>query len=217
MRIEYFGHSCFRITNADGTRWLTDPYTGVGYALPSGLQADVVTVSHGHFDHNNIAAVSGTYKLLSRPESVAFGGFFMQGAHSWHDEAQGRLRGENILFSAKADGLSVCHFGDLGEAATNKYDDMLSAADIWLLPVGGKYTIDGEAAWQYVKRLAPKCVIPMHYLPSDGTLDIAPIDVFLRAASGISPIFARDGEIELTSADLAEGKTKIICMGRKRV
>ena len=48
MNIQWLGHSAFRLVESTGTTIITDPYDGsmVGYDLPSGLTADIVTVSH---------------------------------------------------------------------------------------------------------------------------------------------------------------------------
>ena len=50
MKIEYFGHSCFLLTDGK-TRIVTDPFAGIGYEMPQ-VAADYVTLSHDHFDHN---------------------------------------------------------------------------------------------------------------------------------------------------------------------
>ena len=59
MKIQYLGHSCFKLTESTGTKIITDPYKGIGYELPENLTADAITVSHHHYDHDNISAVSG--------------------------------------------------------------------------------------------------------------------------------------------------------------
>ena len=97
MVIKYLGHSCFKLISSARTVVLTDPYTGVGYELPQGLQADVVTVSHAHFDHNytkNIAYGQVVSCLgVSDCKDVR-----ILGIDSYHDQAQGALRGKNIIF-----------------------------------------------------------------------------------------------------------------------
>jgi L-ascorbate metabolism protein UlaG (beta-lactamase superfamily) len=52
--------------------------------------------------------------------------------------------------------------------------------DILLIPVGGTYTIDARQAKDYIEAIQPKIVIPMHYKPIDGALDIDTIDSFLQ-------------------------------------
>ena len=68
MKIRYLGHSCFQLTTKEGTCILTDPYTKVGYELPAGLWADIVTVSHGHFDHNCTQAIRNGVEIAKSGE-----------------------------------------------------------------------------------------------------------------------------------------------------
>jgi L-ascorbate metabolism protein UlaG (beta-lactamase superfamily) len=42
-----------------------DPFgKGMGYRVPTQVPADVVTTSHDHFDHNNIAAAKGNFEHI---------------------------------------------------------------------------------------------------------------------------------------------------------
>ena len=66
MKIQYLGHSCFKLTESTGTTVITDPYGRIGYELPKGLKADAVTVSHDHFDHNNVKAIGGRPLLIDK-------------------------------------------------------------------------------------------------------------------------------------------------------
>lgn len=216
MKIEYLGHSCFRIENADGVKIVTDPYTRVGYELPKNLEANIVTVSHGHFDHDYVAAIDGTPKILSQEGKYEICGVSVTATHCWHDPEQGALRGNNLIFKFEIDGVTVCHFGDLGEEYSDKIAGVLSDADVWLIPVGGTYTIDAAQAKKYIEKLLPKVVIPMHYRPLDGALDIAPINIFLQNIDTQSLINCSFGVLELTKTDLEEGKTKIIYMERRK-
>ena len=61
MKIKWLGHSCFKITNSKGIRILTDPFDdNVGYKIPS-VEADIVTTSHSHYDHNFVDCVKGNF------------------------------------------------------------------------------------------------------------------------------------------------------------
>ena len=71
MKIQYLGHSCFKLTESTGTTVITDPYGGIGYELPKGLKADAVTVSHDHFDHNNVKAIGGRLKSAAEINLVS--------------------------------------------------------------------------------------------------------------------------------------------------
>ena len=60
MKIEWLGHSSFLLEESTGTSIVTDPYEGeyVGIPYPE-VRADIVTISHGHHDHNAVKAVQG--------------------------------------------------------------------------------------------------------------------------------------------------------------
>lgn len=179
MKITYLGHACFQLTSSNGTTVITDPYTGVGYELPQGLSVDAVTVSHGHFDHNYLAGVRAS-RVISQVGEYEFDGVKIVGCESFHDGQKGALRGKNILFTIEMDGIKLCHFGDLGETYRADIAEKLGGADIFLIPVGGTYTIDARQAKEYVDKCKPCAVIPMHYRPLDGKLDIAEISSFLE-------------------------------------
>ena len=99
----------------------------------------------------------------------------------------------------------------------NKVARILKGADIWLIPIGGTYTIDAKQAKEYIEKLQPKCVIPMHYLPNDGRLDIASAETFLNLFQEKEISYCLQGEMELSMEDIHSGKTKIIYMERKGV
>ena len=216
MKIKYLGHSCFYLENERGIKLITDPFTRVGYELPSGLLADIVTVSHGHFDHNYTQAVGGSPVVVDRAGEYEIDGVKIVGKSTWHDPKQGALRGANLIFKIETDGLTVCHFGDLGESYSEKIAEILKGADIWLIPVGGTYTVDARQAWEYVEKLAPKAVIPMHYRPQDGALDIEPVHAFLELVDKNSVLSYPNGEISLAKEDLKDGERKIIYMERSK-
>ena len=216
MQITYLGHSCFLFEGETGVKLITDPYTRGGYEVPNGLTADIVLTSHGHFDHNYIQAIEGSPIVLDKAENYTVCGVGVTGLYTWHDPKQGTLRGSNIIFNFNIDGIQFCHFGDLGEGYNEAIASKLAEADVWLIPVGGKYTIDAAQAWEYIDKLSPKVVIPMHYLPKDGALDIAPIENFLSKALADKVIACENGIFSLSKEDL-EGLTgKIIYMERRK-
>ncbi len=196
MKIRYLGHSCFELTSTSGITVLTDPYTGVGYSLPANLTANVVTVSHGHFDHNFVDGVRAK-TVVDTLAAYEEEGVEIHGVPCWHDEKNGALRGKNIAYKIKMDGLTFCHLGDLGEEYASEFVRALGEVDVLLVPVGGRYTIDGVTAKKFVDGIAPKVVIPMHYKPSDGSLDITDAQPFLRACGEEKVMRVPDGELSL--------------------
>ncbi len=197
MKIRYLGHSCFELTSTSGTKVITDPYKGVGYEMPDGLCADILTVSHGHFDHNYIEGVQAK-RVLSTPEPFTYGGVTVRAIECYHDEKQGSLRGNNLIFCMQIDGLSVCHTGDIGEPCSPALVEKIGKVDVLFIPVGGTYTVDAAGASAYIRAIRPKTVIPMHYKPSDGSLDIDGISPFLKLCEGEELTHAADGRAEVT-------------------
>ena len=216
MKITYYGHSCFKLESENGQSIITDPFTKVGYELPKGLAADILTVSHGHFDHNYVAAISGEPIVLGQSGDFSVNGISIVGTDSWHDPKQGVLRGGNVIFKYIIDGMTICHFGDLGEGYSQEIADKIGEVDLCLIPVGGTYTIDAAQAIEYIKELKPKAVIPMHYRPQDGALDITGIEVFLEKIKEMPIISCLNGEYSLSKEQLSDAHTQIIYMERRK-
>ncbi len=214
MKIQYLGHSCFKLTESTGTSVVTDPYQNVGYDLPKNLSADAVTVSHDHFDHNNIAAVGGKPTILRKDGFFDLGGVEITGIKSYHDTEAGKLRGENIIYKIRMDGLDICHLGDLGEECSAELIELLLPVNILLIPVGGKYTIDSEKAREYVDALMPEIVIPMHYKTKSSNIDVEKAQAFLDEFDGDDVEVSHKDVLEFSREDLTEEKTKVILMER---
>ncbi len=185
MKLTYLAHSTFLLETDAGARLVTDPVDkGSGYDL-HGVKADVVTVSHHHFDHDALDQVTGDPVVFDQVGAHAEKGFVIIGYPAFHDEEQGAKRGPNTLFKIEADGRTVVHLGDLGHDLDDAVVSVLKGADALLIPVGGKFTIDAKQAAALAERLAPKCVIPMHYKTPQLTFEIAPLDPFLEAAKAL--------------------------------
>lgn len=214
MIIRYYGHSCFQLTTEGGVRIVTDPYQKVGYELPKGIETDIVTVSHGHFDHNYVEAVQ-TQTVITHSSAQTLKGVEISGIDCYHDPLRGALRGKNIIFKLKIDGLTVCHLGDLGEDISDELIQKIGEVDVLLLPVGGTYTIDAKQAKVYADTIMPKVIIPMHFKPKDGALDIAPPEEFLSFYP-VENLIYHHGDLSLFKEDLAQYQNKIIIMERSK-
>ncbi len=184
MRLIYLGHAAFWLANQQGGRLVTDPYQpgafGALHLKPLNVEADVVTVSHDHLDHNYVQGIQGQPQVVSTEGTYELSGFKITGIHTYHDRSQGRERGSNLLFLIETDGLRILHCGDLGHPLTESERNKIGTADILLVPVGGTYTIDAKMAKDLVYFLTPKIVIPMHYKVPGVQFPIDPVDEFLR-------------------------------------
>jgi L-ascorbate metabolism protein UlaG (beta-lactamase superfamily) len=202
MKIKWLGHASFLITSDTGTRIITDPYTpGMGMSYGEiNESADVVTVSHEHGDHNNVAAIKGKPEVVKNIGSVAVKGIIFNGIASYHDDAGGSVRGNNVIFCFEVDGIKVCHLGDLGHPLSDEQVSALSRVDILLIPVGGGPTIDPTIATEVYNKLAPKIIIPMHYKTDKCSFPPWGADDFIR---GKENVIRRDSsEEEFNQAEL---------------
>lgn len=184
MQIKYLGHASFLIRTKQG-RLVTDPFDPkmVGLKSPR-VEADAVTVSHQHGDHNYAAAVSGEPVVFDWPGEYEKNGIRVFGYKSFHDEKKGAERGENILFKIEAEEINILHCGDMGVLPDQTLLDEISDIDVLMVPVGGFFTIGSEEAEKLVKLIEPAIVIPMHYqvpgLSPQIKEKLAPVSEFLK-------------------------------------
>ncbi len=211
LKMEYYGHSCFRLTAREGTRILMDPYEGVGYAMPK-AEADLVLCSHGHFDHHFRNGVAGTPEWIEAPGRYRRGEVEIQGIASFHDDVRGAKRGRNVIFVVDS-GVRVCHMGDIGEPPSARLLAQIGKVDILLIPVGGTYTVDAAGALEYIDAIGPQVTVAMHYCCEGCTLDIASTDALLAAAGAERCIYLHGSEFEWPVA--AAWKGKILIAERK--
>lgn len=208
MTIRYLGHSSFLLCASDGTRIVTDPFGDVGIPMPF-VRADYVTVSHKHYDHCNVSAVEGS-RVLDRAGEYTVGAFRITAAERDHDDVHGAKRGKTLVFRFEADGVTVCHLGDIGEPCSRVPKELI-ACDVLLIPVGGNYTIGAREAKKYVLAAAPSVAIPMHYRVDGLTVDIDDEREFLS----LFPAYEEAGrELELSREALPPHLMKIILMRR---
>lgn len=205
MLIRWHGHSCFEIAGEDQLTIVTDPHDGKSIGIkPPAVTAQVVLMSHDHFDHNCERIVQGPdKKCVTRAGSQTVRGVPVLGVASWHDQDGGKKRGQNIIFRFEVDGLRLCHLGDLGQVLDDEQASKLGDIDILFIPVGGTFTLDADMAWKVVKKLRPRIVVPMHFRVGGLSLSIAPVDGFLARADKDSVVKVGN-EVELTADDLPE-------------
>lgn len=162
MTISWFGQSCFRIEAKEGSI-LMDPFAKEIGLKPPRIKDDVITVSHQHFDHNNVADANPEAFIIQNPGEYEKQGIAIRGIASFHDDKSGAERGPNTIYVVKAEEMTLCHLGDLGHALSDAQVEAIGDVDILMIPVGGTYTIDAKKAAEVIGQIEPKIIIPMHY------------------------------------------------------
>lgn len=211
VKVKWLGHACFEVTGG-GVTVVTDPHDGSSLGLPPPRsKADVVLISHDHFDH------ADGRRLVSKPDAAVVNkpgthevrGVRIRGVPSHHDDAGGSKRGSNTIFTFELEGIKFCHLGDLGHVLTPSQVAEVGEVDVLFTPVGGTFTIDAEAASRVVEQLKPKVVIPMHFKVPGLKLPISGVEPFLRGKARVERL--DKNEVELTKEGLP-AETKVVVL-----
>lgn len=190
IKLRFLGHAMFLLA-FPGCRVLIDPFfgdapkeTALERRVPCAVKprdlkkVDVVLATHEHFDHfekesieffarEHGAMVGAHYDLLARldiherqkvpleeKKPFCFKGVRVTPLPAHHPNAFCPY-GFNLEYG----GVRVFHAGD-----TDLNRTLLEhKADILLVPIGGKLTMDIVDAVRVVKTMKPRIVIPMHY------------------------------------------------------
>ena len=208
MKIKWLGHACFLVTAEDGTRIITDPYESGGNIKYDKIAeaADIVVISHQHYDHNDARAVKGKPVIVT--ESQKAKGIEFKGVESFHDTSGGQQRGPNTIFCFTVDGIRICHLGDLGHELSAEQISEIGEVDILLIPTGGGPTIDPAGATEVCDRLKPRLVIPMHYKTGKCTFPPAKVDDFLKDKPKVNRVDA--SEVEFKKDELPEATEVLV-------
>jgi L-ascorbate metabolism protein UlaG (beta-lactamase superfamily) len=173
VEFEWLGHDSFRIKHS-GTIIYVDPYL-----ISGGEPADLILVTHDHYDHCDpssirkirkdstviISSPRGVGKLeegkpLDAGESTTACGIEIRAVPAYNMGKPYHPEGSGVGFVFTVGGLRIYHCGD-----TDFIQEMeeLGKIDVALLAIGGKYVMTEDEAVEAVRAIRPKYVIPMHY------------------------------------------------------
>jgi L-ascorbate metabolism protein UlaG (beta-lactamase superfamily) len=177
MKIKYINVSCFLITSDKGTRIITDPFFHLyipddpppgGNPIRPGIEeyADVISLSHGHFDHSYIYAIKGVPRLYTGGAPVEIKGVKFSSVASWHDNYGQGGRGLNNNNCFEIDGIRIWHMGDYGQPElADEQVAQFGRTDILMTPWG-------NWAPRLIEQLKPRVVIPMHHTHAEQVKDL---------------------------------------------
>jgi len=172
-KIVWLGHDGFRI-DAEKTVYF-DPYQ-----IEGGPVADLILISHEHFDHcspedvakiqgpetvivtekDSAKKLTGDIKILKPGEILDLGDVKIEAVPSYNTDKDFHPRKNGWLgFIVELEGVKVYHAGDADFIPEMKDFDV----DIALLPVSGTYVMTADQAVKAALAINPKLAIPMHY------------------------------------------------------
>ena len=177
MDVTWLGQSCFRLRGRSAAV-VTDPFPpALGPKLR--LDANLVTVSHGHENHSHVQSVRDAY-VIEGPGEYEVAGVTVRGLPTFHDPRQGAEYGPNTVYVIELDDVRVCHLGDLGHALDDRALEAIGNVDVLLVPVGGGCALDGARAAEVVRQVEPRYVVPMHFGHPAIRTELAPVERFLK-------------------------------------
>ncbi len=215
LTITYYGHAAVGL-ELGGKRIIIDPHDGYSLGLnPIPDKADVVLVTHEHFDHNAKESVAKPDTLVVSSfvgeKKISHNGldFKLVGFRLPHDRAGGRRRGMVSAYLLELSGYRILHMGDVGVMPEEAFYNGLGASriDLLFIPVGGVFTIEPYEAWEVAEKINPIYTVPIHYWRKGLNLPVAPLSDFLK--------FARTGKVEVENSfrycgGEKEAKTRIL-------
>jgi len=193
VEIKWFGHASFRIASGGNVLYI-DPWK-----LPASVahDADVIFVSHSHFDHcspPDIARISKSDTAIVAPaetiaqlhaanavdpgQQITFKEIAVEAVAAYNIGKKFHPKGHNWCGAVfTLGGKRIYYAGD-----TDLVPEMsdLKDVDLALLPVGGTYTLDAETAAKACQAIGPKAAVPYHWGDIVGTR--ADAEKFARAA-----------------------------------
>ncbi|MHA1266660.1 MAG: MBL fold metallo-hydrolase [Candidatus Helarchaeota archaeon] len=177
VKIHWIAHACFRIETTEGMVIYTDPYQ-IGKGEPA---ADLILVSHDHYDHADKKSIKNIWKddtKLVCPKSCAAGlskfnakgldpgdsieidGINITAVPAYNpNKAFHPKNNKWVGYIIETSGKRIYHAGD-----TDIIPEMenLGTLDVALLPVGDTYTMGFADAAECSKIIQPSIVVPMH-------------------------------------------------------
>lgn len=215
MHINWHGQSFFQVLAArakgEQVAIAIDPFDEtIGLKVPS-VSADILLITHGHYDHSNKKAVKNEPFIIEGSGEYEVKDIYIKGIISFHDEKEGKERGLNTIYVIEAEDMRLCHLGDFGQKElTADQLEKIGDIDILMVPVGGIFTIDAKGANKVISQIEPRIVIPMHYGLPGLKIKIDGVDKFLKemGKKSVEPL----PKLLIKRKDLTPDETKIVVL-----
>ncbi len=190
MNLLWYGHAAFRMDgNTPPTRVVLDPYRApdVGTYTPIDDWADAVVVSHDNQKyHSFVDGIAGRtpserpvvidgLTLFDGPP-ITVGAAQFSAVRVWENEEK---QDPIAMLIVEMDGVRVLHMGDCGHALTDANVTACGRVDVLLALAGGAPTLALPDLVDFIARLKPSVVVPMHFGNDKINLNLRPVSDLL--------------------------------------
>ncbi len=210
MDLTWHGHGCFRLKGKNASA-VTDPFPpSLGIKLPR-LEANVITVSHGHENHSYVDGCTKGAHVVDGLGEFEVAGIMVFGIASFHDSVGGVEKGRNAIYVIEIDDVRVCHLGDLGHKLDEETVEKIGTVDVLLVPVGARNSLGAAAAADMVRLIEPRTVIPMHYAIPGIKKELDGVETFLKEM-GVTEATPVNRLSVAASASSGESEMKVVVL-----
>ena len=179
VKLTWLGHSSFKFTFDDKVMYI-DPYD-----VKEHEKADLILITHGHYDHCSIPDLikltkqetiivstpdttsklsgkvqGGDLKLVKPGDTLELLGIKIDVVPAYNINKKFHPKANDwVGYVFQINNIKFYHAGD-----SDFIPEMENlSADVAMLPISGTYVMNAEEAVQAARKIMPKIVIPMHY------------------------------------------------------
>lgn len=159
MEISWQGETCLWV-QAGNDVLVVDSFKKSLITSKKGTKAGIVAFTYGIVPNG----LPGSRQiLLDSPGEFEIGKFYVTGVGTPHTGPDDE-RDVNIMYSIRADGVTICHLGHLDRIPSTKSIDLLGQPDVVFILVERNGPLVTSQIAEIIGRIGPKIVVPL--LPS---------------------------------------------------
>jgi L-ascorbate metabolism protein UlaG (beta-lactamase superfamily) len=165
IRVDWYGHQCFRIKSALGISILTNPFApgSTEFSQPKGLTPEVLLVTNENSTANYVDLVDNTPQILRGSVAIGTGnacGIRILGVPVFKNPETQDVAGMNVIYRWSMDGLRFCFLGELNTLPSPQALSQIGRVDVLFVPVSG-VDLTSTQRQQIITQLRPQVIIPM--------------------------------------------------------
>ncbi len=219
MTIQWLGQSCFKITakspHSADVIIITDPLSNTCGLKKPKFAADIITVCNDQSKEIDYKSIKGTAStpqpfIIKGPGEFETNNIFVYGTATTCDNDKIKKKEKNTIYLIRAEHMNIAHLGNICQKElTAKQLEIIEDADILLIPVGNKETIDAKQANKITSQVEPRIIIPMRYKIPGLKINLDDVNKFIKETGHKQE---KLDKLKITKKDLPQEETKLIIL-----